>query len=546
MIAQTQVTDTTLNRTVVVEQEYNPDIRDAVKVNVLPEVETPVVVKEAVEYDHTLLPATEIPATAIPVYSRREIPDKAPRGYARLGYGNYGNLDVAGGYLFALSRTDIIGVDLYLKGMNGKLDNIYQTGKWRSRYYRTHAGVNYTHGFDAADLDIAAHFDLHNFNYHPQVIRDRQKFTAGDFHIGIHSTDRTASLQYHLAGYYKLFGRKHFFTYDDVSENYLNLQAGALGRISEEQHIAVDFTLDNLTYSQKEIQSQTIIHANPYYLYDNDDWRIKLGARVDYTFGFDKGINAAPDISLQYTFADSYVLYAQATGGMILNDFRRLAELQPYSNTWMPISSSLHNSYERLNAAVGFKASPAVGLWFNLYGGYQNMKNDLGTTVVVAQASQYYPAGFFDLIPLNVTTYNYYVGAELRYDYKEQFTATASGVYRHWDAKEIVNYEGFDYLGLLAFKPAFEGNLRLDYRPIQPLKLHVGMHYIARPSVQAVESLRYKKAPVNNLYIGVDYNVFDAVTIYAQLNNLLNKKYEQDWYYAAERFNFVGGLRFRF
>lgn len=36
--AQTQAKDTTLSRTVVVEQEYNPDIIDASKVNVLPKV----------------------------------------------------------------------------------------------------------------------------------------------------------------------------------------------------------------------------------------------------------------------------------------------------------------------------------------------------------------------------------------------------------------------------------------------------------------------------------------------------------------------------
>lgn len=44
--AQTQPKDTTLNRTVVVEQEYNPIIMDAAKVNVLPKVEEPVVNKK--------------------------------------------------------------------------------------------------------------------------------------------------------------------------------------------------------------------------------------------------------------------------------------------------------------------------------------------------------------------------------------------------------------------------------------------------------------------------------------------------------------------
>ena len=39
ILAQTQPKDTTVNRTVVVEQQYNPDIMDASKVNVLPKVE---------------------------------------------------------------------------------------------------------------------------------------------------------------------------------------------------------------------------------------------------------------------------------------------------------------------------------------------------------------------------------------------------------------------------------------------------------------------------------------------------------------------------
>ena len=43
----TQPKDTTMNRTVVVEQEYNPDIMDASKVNVLPKVEEPTVSRDA-------------------------------------------------------------------------------------------------------------------------------------------------------------------------------------------------------------------------------------------------------------------------------------------------------------------------------------------------------------------------------------------------------------------------------------------------------------------------------------------------------------------
>lgn len=100
--AQTQPQDTTMNRTVVVEQEYNPDIMDASKVNVLPRA-TSYRQQKAVEYDATLMPATHIPAGIMQAYTGKETQAKALPGYVRLGYGNYGNLDVRANYLFSLS-----------------------------------------------------------------------------------------------------------------------------------------------------------------------------------------------------------------------------------------------------------------------------------------------------------------------------------------------------------------------------------------------------------------------------------------------------------
>lgn len=41
-----QKKDSTLNRTVVVENQYNPEVMDAFKVNVLPKIEEPQVAKK--------------------------------------------------------------------------------------------------------------------------------------------------------------------------------------------------------------------------------------------------------------------------------------------------------------------------------------------------------------------------------------------------------------------------------------------------------------------------------------------------------------------
>ena len=74
--AQQQAKDSTVNRTVVVEQEYTPDIPDASKINVLPQVEAPTANKKAVEYDVTLVPANTIPATVMQAYTGKETKPK--------------------------------------------------------------------------------------------------------------------------------------------------------------------------------------------------------------------------------------------------------------------------------------------------------------------------------------------------------------------------------------------------------------------------------------------------------------------------------------
>lgn len=84
---------------------------DAAKVNVLPKVEEPSVSKKEVEYATFTTPATSIPAGTIGAYTGKETQPGFIPGYVRLGYGNYGNLDVLANYLFRLSDRDKLNVN---------------------------------------------------------------------------------------------------------------------------------------------------------------------------------------------------------------------------------------------------------------------------------------------------------------------------------------------------------------------------------------------------------------------------------------------------
>lgn len=525
-VAQTQAKDTTVNRTVIVEQEYNPDIMDASKINVLPQVEQPAASKKEVEYDATLAPAGNIPAGIMQVYGRKETQAKPHPGYVRLGHGNYGNLDVHANYLFALSGKDRLNLMFKMDGMNGKLKMPDNEDKWGSYYYRTNASVGYTHAFDKVDMDIAGKFGLSNFNFLPGSVRNKQKFTSGNVHFGVKSTTDDFILRFRAETNLLFYERQQDFGCNGINETIVRTQAETTGNISENQFVGVAFHMDNTFYNSSLLQNHHTLNFNPYYQIQDEDWKVRIGAHTDLAFGFGKKVRFAPDVTAQYTFSDSYTLYAQAKGGKIQNDFRRLETLHPYGL----ITEQTDATYEQLNAALGFKASPAPGVWLHLYGGYQSLKDDLmffpdfNNTALLLRAVQ-------------TDTKNIYAGAEVGYNYKDLIHFTASGVYRNWSA----DGEEVHQARVLSFKPAFEADLRMDVRPVSSVLVGIGYRHTSREKVDGT-----KAAPVGNLYLSGSYELFKGISVYARANNLLNKNYQYYWMYPAQGVNFVGGVSFHF
>ena len=274
-----------------------------------------------------------------------------------------------------------------------------------------------------------------------------------------------------------------------------------------------------------------------YYELNNDDWKLHIGANVDLSFGFDKSFRISPDITAQYIFSDSYIVYAKATGGKQLNDFRRLESICPYgelpeANTTATLGyvQRPYDTYEQINGSIGFKASPYPGLWFNVFGGYQNLKNDL--SYLGFDPSNIHSGSYLSFAQDN--TDNLYLGGEISYDYKDILGISAKYTYRNWDSKTE------EYL--LAVKPVSEMSFNVRIHPISALNINLGYDYINRKEVKEYA----KMTAVNDLHIGASYNVFKGVSVYAQVHNLLNKKYQYYLGYPAEGFNFLGGLSFRF
>ena len=523
MAAQAQPQDSTLNRTVVVEQEYAPNIRDAAKINAVPAVEAPVVQPKAVEYDNRLQPAGDIPAENMQAYAGRQKLSKATPGYLRLGYGNYGNLDIRANYLFCLSPKDRLNLTFGMDGMNGTLHIPGSTSEWDSYYYRTHAAIDYRHAFRQVDMDLAGHFDLSNFNFLSGAADRKQKFTTGDFHLGVASTTDELPLQFQAETNLMFYQRQHEPGFANAQEVLVHTTADVTGQISATQTIGVAAGMDNLFYKNNAYTDYTSLGLNPYYSFHNETWEVRLGVHADLTFGFGSILDVSPDVYAAYHFARSAV-YLQARGGELQNDFRRLERFNPYAQA--PAQPAA--TYEQLNAAIGFKTGTLGGFHLHLYGGYQNLKDDL-YTALPADGNYTFTLGTWD-------TANLYAGAEISYDYRDLIAFTAQGTYRRWSASG----QGED-LYVLAFKPVLEADARIDVHPISPLRVHIGYRAVTRDRYNGV-----KADPVADLYLGGSYEFLKILSAHLRIGNLLGKDYQYYPGYPAEGFNFTAGASIRF
>ncbi|MCC8188513.1 MAG: TonB-dependent receptor [Bacteroides sp.] len=535
--AQIQPADSTLNRTVVVEQEYNPDIPDASKVNLLPPVEEPTVSRREVEYDATMNPSTALQAEPIGAYTAPEEQQRYTPGYVRAGYGSRGNLDLFANYLFRLSGRDRLDLNLRMEGMNGKVTMpgipTFTPVAWSSYYYRTRAKAFYQHRFDPLDLNVKGNFGLSNFNLAPGSISSKQKLTSGDIHVGVQSTDKDAMLNYQAETNLMLYSRQHDINSPDNKETIIRTQADVNGEISEDQYVGIRFAMNNLFYnygnSQMNSDNYTTLDLNPYYRWDTDEWNLRVGVNTDFSLGAGTTFRISPDVEAGYTFSETYRVYARATGGRLLNDFRRMEENTPYGQLW---TARTDDTYELVNAAIGVKGSPYTGTWFHVSGGYQNLKNDLYhiPTDVIGGAS-----GFFNTYSVTHTN-NLYIGVEAGYDYKDLFSLSIGGKGYHWNA---------DIENALYLKPLFRLEAETGIRPIQPLWITARYEYIGHVKPDQGMYL-YRVPAIQDLRLSATYDLYKGVAIYAHVNNLLNKKNQYYLNYPVQGFNFLGGLSFRF
>lgn len=549
LFAQENKNDSTVNRTVVVENQYNPEVMDAFKVNVLPKIEEPAVTKKQIDYAVAGIPLTSFAVYRMEPITRDVEQSKARKGYFRAAYGNRNNTDVKASYLWDITERDYLDAMASFYGYSGNISSGYDfdgvTGlpvlnkdkEWEHSFFRTDVSLKYGHTFDKVKMTVGGAFASQMFKYMPEIKNlpsegaenavaqpfGKQSFMMGEGFVGVSSVKDALPLEFGIETGFRGFRHDDVMpVIDALSEKAVHTKGFLLGILNDNQNVGIDFSMDNMIYG-KYFKNFSLVKIKPKYSFANDDLRFMAGVNLDFQTGYASGFKVSPDIRFDYTFAGSYVVYANVAGGTRLNDFRTLNDVSPY---WLPITQA-KTSYTLYDASLGLKASPVDGFGLNLYGGYRETKDELFTVPFVEGGGIF--AGFAQS-KAKVA----YAAFTMDYAYRDIMDFGIGLGYNNWKTDKGME-------ALLWLKPEYYINAHVRAKVFEGM--HASLKYLYQGRVSA---LGKRTDSVNELNLGADYNLNDRFNVFMGLNNLFNSKYITETGYPVQGFNVMAGVSVNF
>lgn len=543
--------ETQLDRTVVVENLYNPNIMNANKINLMPTLEEPQMDKKQIEYATTTKPAAQFSFNPMGNFGATPQQANAKNGYLRLGYGNRGNVDGRLAYRLNPSERDKVNASVIFRGMDGKIalpETIDNTDEWNARTYRTQGSVDWTHRFEPVTLSVNAEGENQVFNYldfNPWADNTHQHNIMGSLKAVVGNNGDDSPLRF-VAGTGLLYAKQDYaFGYYDENksepyvETIVRTHAQVAGDINERTSIHLTAQMDNILMKPggdyKKV-THTLLQLNPYLTSEGKQWNAQIGMHLDPLFGNGgTEFSFAPDLYGEYHLTKGYSAYLQIGGGRVVNDFRTINRFAPYAN--FPIyRDEIHtegfysprHSFHQLDSRLGFKATPLNELALHLYGGYRMTKKQLFST----DAANYNNERLSYLMQDDANLL--YAGASAQYTWKDLVTTQADVEWNKWDSDLMNTYR--------TLMPQLIVRWMADIHPIKALNIGLSYQYEQR----CKDNASNRPEAVNNLGLTASYRLYHWLNLYVQGDNLLNQKYYHNILQPAQGFNIVGGAVLEF
>ncbi|MBI2730308.1 MAG: hypothetical protein HYX40_06105 [Sphingobacteriales bacterium] len=441
--------------------------------------------------------------------------------YVKAGFGNFSTPYIEAGFSFGDGKKS--NVNLFA-------NHISQKGKLPFQQY-SQSGFSLNGNFVSGKVEFYGKAGYNQDTYYQYGTDTTVKNATKD---DLRQQFQTVKVQ---AGLKNAFVNDFGLSYNpDVSinvftDNHKATESNAILNIPVEKTVGksalrLGATANMTQYKPASIKSFTnnIYSINGAFLLKTPDLFLQIGIIPTWD---NKVFNTLPDIRADYNVEkEKFVVTAGWIGYYIKNNYQNLATINP----WMaqPVSQFNTKVYERY---VGIKGSVANHFNYNIKAAnieYNNM-------ALFVNDSAYQRI-------FNVKKENklkaLQIRSELGYVVKDNFTLTAA-----------LNFYSF-YSIQTEDKPwhllPTELTAALRWQPVKDVWVKGDLFAWRGPKYQTPDKNSFRLDGAVDLNAGVEFKATKMINVFANFNNILNRKYQRWNRYESLGFNFLGGVIINF
>ena len=450
--------------------------------------------------------------------STKEVTHKAQQpynGYVRAGYGVINELDAKAACSYDITSRDNVNafasIDGYKRALDGEIHD------WKSRFYNTMFGFNYSHRFNYLKLDVDAGLGNMVFNYQDAGFNNghTDKQNSMEYRFGIRgASSLSGPFAYTFKAGYTHNTRKYSSdARQRISENRI-IAGGTLScRVddSELEKFGIDLDVNTFLYNRalrnsvNGYKDYVSVNVDPYLDFNFFGWKFRLGTSMNVITANGPVFSIAPDLRLRKDFSNSIALFASVAGGREDNTFAKMQSLTPYWGHEAATSWQLKPTYRVVDLLVG-SSYTLEPLSVEVTAGYAYTKDDMLQTMVVSQNAYIY-TNF-----AQQNTHNAHAFARVGYDFGGWFKVSGDARYDFWHGANK---------DLLVLKPEITCNVNAELRLFRNLTLNAGYNFTRYTRSELGKRVGLK----NDLNAKIAYQFTPWIGAYIQGENLLNDSY---------------------
>lgn len=562
--------ETTVERNVTVEREYQPVINDAGKITSNPQVLEPVITKTPARYSDFNYPLSV--AENIHTLSAAELMmqrQNNPQGFARIGLGNGLNTLAEVGLPIVKTSDLLLDFQLNHQGMFGdkmhsnsnaalSVDKIFRRmtlygGLGGGHEYFNYYGNHFNNDSIVDIKGLSANYGTLNYKEQnlTRITRDARTFdvdsiaalpSTNTFYrlnafVGLGSLPLSKDIRYNAEVHYNLFAVRDGLNEHDV------VARAKFETPLELNRAGVDIEMHNLFYRSDvpELMNfwryYAVFDINPYYNIERERYDLRLGVKSAFSFIHGKPFNPAADIRFEWRAIPEYfAFYAGVGGDYEVNTMGRMFA----QNRFIYNDLRIKDTYTPLDAYAGIKLKPVYNLLLDAFVNYKYMdaqhffvNKEYATDEIAGSDSVLY-SNRFNVIYRGASQLR--IGARANLNVKNIVNFQLKGVYNDWKVAD----EEYAWL-----KPKWEADLGMDIRASRNFNIGLNVFYQGERYAKLGQSA-IQMDPFLDVNLGVSYSYSNWLSMFAKMNNILNQHYQYFYGYDVQGANVLVGASFSF